>query len=43
MRFLLDEDLNPAVAEIARGPGLNVLSVREIDRRGFQDEDQLRF
>jgi len=43
MRFLLDEDLNPAVAEIARGLGLDVLSVHEIDRRGFQDEDQLRF
>ena len=43
MRFLLDEDLNPAVAEIARGLGLDVLSVHEIDRRGLGDEDQLRF
>jgi predicted nuclease of predicted toxin-antitoxin system len=43
MRFLLDEDLNPAVAEIARGLGLDVVSVHEIDRRGFQYEDQLRF
>jgi predicted nuclease of predicted toxin-antitoxin system len=43
MGFLLDEDVNPAVAEIARGLGLDVLSVHEIDRRGFQDEDQLRF
>lgn len=43
MEFLLDEDVNPAVAEIARGLGLDVLSVHEIDRRGFQDEDQLRF
>lgn len=43
MRFLLDEDVNPAVAEISRGLGLDVLSVHEIDRRGFQDEDQLRF
>jgi predicted nuclease of predicted toxin-antitoxin system len=43
MRFLLDEDLNPAVAEICRGLGLDVISVHEIDRRGFQDEDQLRF
>jgi predicted nuclease of predicted toxin-antitoxin system len=43
MRFLLDEDLNPAVAEIARGLGLDVLSVHEIGRRGFQDEDQLRW
>ena len=43
MGFLLDEDVNPAVAEIARGLGLDVLSVHEIDRRGLQDEDQLRF
>ena len=43
MRFLLDEDLNPAVAEIARGLGLDAISVHEIDRRGFQDDDQLRF
>lgn len=43
MRFLLDEDLNPAVAEIARGLGLDAISVHEIDRRGFQDDEQLRF
>jgi uncharacterized protein with PIN domain len=43
MRFLLDEDLNPAVAEIGRGLGLDVVSVHEIDRRGFSDEEQLRF
>ncbi|HVT61790.1 MAG TPA: DUF5615 family PIN-like protein [Thermoanaerobaculia bacterium] len=42
MRFLLDEDLNPAVAEIGRGVGLDVVSVHEIDRRGFLDEEQLR-
>jgi len=43
MRFLLDEDLNPAVAETGRGLGLDVVSVHEIDRRGFSDEEQLRF
>src|ERR1700730_8901408 len=43
MLFLLDEDLNPAVAEIGRGLGLEVVSVHEIDRRGFADEQQLRF
>jgi uncharacterized protein with PIN domain len=43
MRFLLDEDLNPAVAEIARGLGLDVISVHEISRRGYLDEEQLRF
>jgi hypothetical protein len=43
IRFLLDEDLNPAVAEIGRNLGLDVVSVHEIDRRGFPDEEQLRF
>lgn len=43
MRFLTDEDLNPAVARIGRGLGLDVVSVHEIDRRGFADEEQLRF
>jgi uncharacterized protein with PIN domain len=43
MRFLLDEDLNPAVAGIGRRLGLDVVSVHEIDRRGFTDEEQLRF
>ncbi|HEX4955402.1 MAG TPA: DUF5615 family PIN-like protein [Thermoanaerobaculia bacterium] len=43
MLFLLDEDLNPAVAAIGRGLGLDVESVHEIDRRGFGDEEQLRF
>lgn len=43
MRFLLDEDLPPKAAEIARGLGLDVISVHELDRRGFTDRDQLRF
>jgi uncharacterized protein with PIN domain len=43
MRFLLDEDLSPAVAQVCRGLGLDVVSVHEIDRRGFTDEEQLRF
>ena len=43
MRFLLDEDLNPATAVIGRGLGLDVISVHDIDRRGFSDEEQLRF
>ncbi|MGH7342053.1 MAG: DUF5615 family PIN-like protein [Candidatus Rokuibacteriota bacterium] len=42
MRFLLDEDLNPLAAEVARGLGLDVLSVHDIDRRGLPDEEQLR-
>lgn len=43
MRFLLDEDLSPKVAEVARGLGLDVISVHEIGRRGLPDDDQLRF
>jgi predicted nuclease of predicted toxin-antitoxin system len=43
MRFLLDEDVNPAVAEIGAGLGLEVLSIHEIGRRGLSDEEQLRF
>jgi hypothetical protein len=43
MLFLLDEDVNPDVAKIARGLGLEVISVHEIDRRGYTDPDQLRF
>lgn len=41
MRFLLDEDLNPTVAEVARGLGLDAVSVHEVDRRGLSDDEQL--
>lgn len=43
MRFLLDEDLPPLAAEVARGLGLDVISVHEVGRRGVGDRDQLRF
>lgn len=43
MRFLLDEDVNPTVATIAKGLGLDVVSVHEILRRGYDDESQLRY
>lgn len=42
MRFLLDEDLNPTVAEAARGLGLEAVSVHEIDRRGLPDHEQFQ-
>jgi hypothetical protein len=42
VRFLLDEDLNPLAAEVARGLGVDALSVHDIDRRGLPDEEQLR-
>jgi uncharacterized protein with PIN domain len=43
MRFFLDEDLPYSIAEIARGLGLDVVSAHELDRRGYSDEEQLRF
>ena len=41
-RFLLDEDIPPRAAEIARGLGVDVLSVAEVHRLGWGDEDQLK-
>jgi predicted nuclease of predicted toxin-antitoxin system len=43
VRYLLDEDVNPAVADVARGLGLDVTSVHELGRWGLPDEEQLRF
>jgi predicted nuclease of predicted toxin-antitoxin system len=43
LRFLLDEDLPPEAAEVARGLGLDVISVHELGHRGITDRDQLRF
>ena len=45
MRYLLDEDVNPAVSTAARALDLDVVSVHGIDRTGvaFPDDAQLRF
>lgn len=43
MRFLVDEDLPPKTAEVGRNLGLDVVSVHEIGRRGYPDDEQLRF
>ena len=43
MRFLLGEDLPPRAAEIARGLGLDVISVHELGRLGLADREQLHF
>lgn len=43
MRFLFDEDLPPRAAEIARGLGLDAVSVHELGRLGIPDDEQLRF
>jgi predicted nuclease of predicted toxin-antitoxin system len=43
MRFLLDEDIHPRVAEAAWELQLDVVSVHELRRRGRSDHDQLAF
>jgi len=45
LRYLLDEDVNPAVSEAARALELDVVSVHDIERTGvaFPDDAQLRF
>lgn len=45
LRYLLDEDVNPAVSEAGRALDLDVVSVHEIERTGvaFPDDAQLRF
>ena len=43
MRYLLDEDLPSSAAEIARGLGLDAVSVHEIGRRGLSDPEQFDF
>jgi len=41
VRFYLDEDLSPQIAEIPRGLGLDVISAHEAGHRSLTDEDQL--
>lgn len=43
MQFLLDENLSPTVAEVARGLGLDVVGVHDVGRRGLADHEQLEF
>ena len=43
MKFLLDEDVHPGMAEIGRGLDLDVVSVHEIGRRMLTDTEQLEF
>lgn len=43
MKFLLDEDLPPLVAEVARALGVDVKSVHELERTGLPDPEQLRY
>jgi len=41
-RFLLDADISPVVARIARAKGLDVVSVHERGEAGLRDDEQLR-
>ncbi len=43
MKYLLDEDIHPLTAEIARGLGLDVVSVHEIGRLMLPDYEQLEY
>lgn len=43
MKFFLDEDLPPSVAEIARNQGLDVTTVQEEERHGLSDPEQLKY
>lgn len=43
MRYLIDEDLSPEVAEAARGLGLDAVSVHELGRRGLPDAELFAF
>lgn len=41
MRYLLDEDLSTEICVIARGLGVDIVTVLELDRRGWSDEQHL--
>lgn len=43
MRFLLDENIHPSVAETAWEQDVDVVSVIELRRRGRSDREQLAF
>jgi hypothetical protein len=43
MRFLLDENIHPAVAEVAWEMELDVVSVHDLRHRGWSDYEQLEF
>jgi hypothetical protein len=43
IRLYIDEDAHESVAPALRRHGYDVLSVREADRRGFSDTEQLAY
>ncbi|MGE0680722.1 MAG: DUF5615 family PIN-like protein [Candidatus Binatia bacterium] len=43
LRFFIDEDLPPVIAEMLRAQGLSATSVVAEKQQGLSDEEQLRF
>jgi hypothetical protein len=43
VRYFLDEHIDPAVATGLRRVGIDILTVNEAGRRGFDDDEQLDF
>lgn len=43
MRYCLDEDLSPRIAELLRKTGIDAMSIHEVGRAGLPDDEQLDF
>lgn len=43
MRFYLDEDLSPAIAQLLRRRGYDATSAQQLLHRGWTDEEQLAY
>lgn len=41
MKYYLDEDLSPKIAELLRGRGLDAISAHDVGARGLSDDEQM--